>query len=133
MPYCFHFYVTCKLFPENLFFAAGLKVTPGLKRKLSSFQMEEMVSSDAVFLASVSPYFILNSKKSRLIDYRPLNWEDNSPGMDITKQNNSLGFMKSPCAVEGCLSRGFAGLFSQLVPIYNLTGRGESLIHRAST
>ncbi|KAJ6766246.1 DEFECTIVE IN CULLIN NEDDYLATION PROTEIN [Salix purpurea] len=111
----------------------GLKVTPGLKRKLSSFQMEEMVSSDAVFLDSVSPYFILNSKKSRLIDYRPLNWEDNSPGMDITKQNNSLGSMKSPCAVEGCLSRGFAGLFSQLVPIYNLTGRGESLIHRAST
>ncbi|KAJ6364986.1 hypothetical protein OIU76_029877 [Salix suchowensis] len=95
--------------------------------------MEEMVSSDAVFLDSVSPYFILNSKKSRLIDYRPLNWEDNSPGMDITKQNNSLGSMKSPCAVEGCLSRGFAGLFSQLVPIYNLTGRGESLIHRAST
>ncbi|KAJ6403570.1 hypothetical protein OIU84_015478 [Salix udensis] len=111
----------------------GLKVTPGLKRKLSSFQMEEMVSSDAVLLDSISPYFILNSKKSRLIDYRPLNWEDNSPGMDITKQNNSLGSMKSPCAVEGCLSRGFAGLFSQLVPIYNLTGRGESLIHRAST
>lgn len=96
----------------------GLKDTPGLKRKLSSFQMEEMASSNAVFLDSVSPNFILNSKRSRLIDYRPLNWEDNphgnsaSDGMDITKQNNSLGSMKSPCAVEGCLSRGFAGLFS---------------------
>lgn len=96
----------------------GLKDTPGLKRKLSSFQTEEMVSSDAVFLDSVSPTFMLNSKRSRLIDYRPLNWEDNPPGnsasdgMDITKQNNSLGSMKSPCAVEGCLSRGFAGLFS---------------------
>lgn len=96
----------------------GLKDTPGLKRKLSSFQMEEMASSNAVFLDSVSPHFILNSKRSRLIDYRPLNWEDNphgnsaSDGMDITKQNNSLGSMKSPCAVEGCLSRGFAGLFS---------------------
>ncbi|KAI5591800.1 hypothetical protein POPTR_004G122100v4 [Populus trichocarpa] len=96
----------------------GLKDTPGLKRKLSSFQMEEMASSNAVFLDSVSPNFILNSKRSRLIDYRPLNWEDNPPGnsasdgMDITKQNNSLGSMKSPCAVEGCLSRGFAGLFS---------------------
>lgn len=96
----------------------GLKDTPGLKRKLSSFQMEEMASSNAVFLDSVSPHFILNSKRSRLIDYRPLNWEDNPPGnsasdgMDITKQNNSLGSMKSPCAVEGCLSRGFAGLFS---------------------
>jgi DCN1-like protein 1/2 len=80
--------------------------------------MEEMASSNAVFLDSVSPHFILNSKRSRLIDYRPLNWEDNphgnsaSDGMDITKQNNSLGSMKSPCAVEGCLSRGFAGLFS---------------------
>lgn len=96
----------------------GLKDTPGLKRKLSSFQMEEMASSNAVFLDSVGPNFILNSKRSRLIDYRPLNWEDNPPGnsasdgMDITKQNNSLGSMKSPCAVEGCLSRGFAGLFS---------------------
>lgn len=96
----------------------GLKDTPGLKRKLSSFQMEEMASSNAVFLDSVGPNFILNSKRSRLIDYRPLNWEDNphgnsaSDGMDITKQNNSLGSMKSPCAVEGCLSRGFAGLFS---------------------
>ncbi|XP_011010654.1 PREDICTED: uncharacterized protein LOC105115464 [Populus euphratica] len=96
----------------------GLKDTPGLKRKLSSFQMEEMVSSDAVFLDSVGPNFMLNSKRSKLIDYRPLNWEDNPPGnsasdgMDITKQNNSLGSMKSPCAVEGCLSRGFAGLFS---------------------
>ncbi|KAG6779315.1 hypothetical protein POTOM_015688 [Populus tomentosa] len=96
----------------------GLKDTPGLKRKLSSFQTEEMVSSDAVFLDSVSPTFMLNSKRSRLIDYRALNWEDNPPGnsasdgMDITKQNNSLGSMKSPCAVEGCLSRGFAGLFS---------------------
>ncbi|KAJ7000831.1 DCN1-like protein 2 isoform X1 [Populus alba x Populus x berolinensis] len=96
----------------------GLKDTPGLKRKLSSFQTEEMVSSDAVFLDSVSPTFMLNSKRSRLVDYRALNWEDNPPGnsasdsMDITKQNNSLGSMKSPCAVEGCLSRGFAGLFS---------------------
>ncbi|KAJ6926830.1 hypothetical protein NC651_011051 [Populus alba x Populus x berolinensis] len=57
----------------------GLKDTPGLKRKLSSFQTEEMVSSDAVFLDSVSPTFMLNSKRSRLIDYRPLNWEDNPP------------------------------------------------------
>ncbi|KAL3597057.1 hypothetical protein D5086_008694 [Populus alba] len=92
----------------------GLKDTPGLKRKLFSFQTEEMVSSDAVFLDSVSPTFMLNSKRSRLIDYRALNWEDNPPGnsasdgMDITKQNNSLGSMKSLCAVEGCLSRGFA-------------------------
>ena len=114
----FTFMLPVSCFLNTCFYVAGLKDTPGLKRKLSSFQMEEMASSNAVFLDSVSPHFILNSKRSRLIDYRPLNWEDNphgnsaSDGMDITKQNNSLGSMKSPCAVEGCLSRGFAGLFS---------------------
>jgi len=116
--FVFTFMLPVSCFLNTCFYVAGLKDTPGLKRKLSSFQMEEMASSNAVFLDSVGPNFILNSKRSRLIEYRPLNWEDNPPGnsasdgMDITKQNNSLGSMKSPCAVEGCLLRGFAGLFS---------------------
>ncbi|CAK7327974.1 unnamed protein product [Dovyalis caffra] len=118
----------------------GLKVTPGLKRKLPSFQDEEMESLDALFPHSTSPNFILNSKKSRLIDHRSLNWEDNPPGnsashcIDVIKQNNSLGSTKSPCAVEGCLSRGFAGLFSTRSYLrldHNI--RGESRILRTST
>ncbi|XP_031107982.1 DCN1-like protein 3 isoform X2 [Ipomoea triloba] len=32
--------------------------------------------------------------------------------MDIGKYNNPIGHPKSPCAVEGCLSKGFAGLLS---------------------
>ncbi|KAL9380941.1 hypothetical protein Peur_026598 [Populus x canadensis] len=48
----------------------GLKVAPGLKRKLPSFQDEEMDSSDALFPDSTRPNHILNSKTSRLLDYR---------------------------------------------------------------
>jgi DCN1-like protein 1/2 len=58
------------LFPENLVFVAGLKVAPGLKRKLPSFQDEEMDCSDALFPDSTRPNHILNSKTSRLLDYR---------------------------------------------------------------
>ncbi|KAJ8749996.1 hypothetical protein K2173_013911 [Erythroxylum novogranatense] len=89
----------------------GLKITPGLKRKLSSSQKDEMDASDTVDL-------ILSFKRNKLIDHLPLSWEDNPPvnssgdSMDITKQSSSLGCTKSPCAVEGCLSKGFAGLLS---------------------
>ncbi|KAG8659535.1 defective in cullin neddylation protein AAR3 [Manihot esculenta] len=96
----------------------GLKVIPGLKRKLPSLQNEEMDSSGSLFPdytnLNLTPY----SKRNRLISQRPLNWEDNPPGnsasdcMEITKHNSPMGSTKSVCAVEGCLSRGFAGLFS---------------------
>ncbi|XP_050230411.1 defective in cullin neddylation protein AAR3 [Mercurialis annua] len=92
----------------------GLKVTPGLKRKFPSCQNE-----DIEFLDSHSDRNLMsNSKRNRLVIQRPFNQEENPPGnsssecMEIMKQNSPAGCTKSPCAVEGCLSKGFAGLLS---------------------
>ncbi|KDP27157.1 hypothetical protein JCGZ_19856 [Jatropha curcas] len=96
----------------------GLKVTPGLKRKLPNLQNEEMESSDYHLTEYTDLNLMSNSKRNRLKSRRPLNWEDNPPGnsagdcMEVIKHNSPMGSTKSPCAVEGCLSRGFAGLFS---------------------
>ncbi|WCJ25674.1 hypothetical protein M5689_007543 [Euphorbia peplus] len=68
----------------------GLKVTPGLKRKLPNLHNEE--SSDLDFT-----------------DYNHMNQLSNSKR---NRPMSPMGCSKSPCAVEGCLSRGFAGLFS---------------------
>lgn len=65
--------------------------------------------------ADLSP---LNNKRSRVLTHGAVNWEDNSCGntieecMGIARQNSPQCSSKSPCAVEGCLSKGFAGLLS---------------------
>ncbi|XP_075651387.1 defective in cullin neddylation protein AAR3 [Castanea sativa] len=99
----------------------GLKDFPGLKRKvLEDLQQDEMRSS------STFPHYTdldpaLSFKRIRLTAPRPANWEDNPPGnstddcMEITRHNSPLCSSKSPCAVEGCLSKGFAGLLSTRV------------------
>ncbi|CAL5325050.1 hypothetical protein CsSME_00004218 [Camellia sinensis var. sinensis] len=94
----------------------GLKIFPGLKRKISEdFQRDELESSDKF----VGSKLLLNSKRRHtLVTDKPVNWVENLLGnasddsMDIVKHNGMLGCSKSPCAVEGCLSKGFAGLFS---------------------
>ncbi|KAL7232346.1 hypothetical protein ACSBR2_010379 [Camellia fascicularis] len=94
----------------------GLKIFPGLKRKISeNFQRHELESS----VKFVGSKLLLNSKRRHtLVTDKPVNWVENSLGnasddsMDIVKHNGLLGCSKSPCAVEGCLSKGFAGLFS---------------------
>ncbi|XP_065856195.1 defective in cullin neddylation protein AAR3 [Euphorbia lathyris] len=87
----------------------GLKVTPGLKRKLPILNNKE----------SLVPDYDMNqlsiSKRNKPICHRSLNHRADtsvSDGMEIVKQNSPKGCNKSPCAAEGCLSRGFAGLFS---------------------
>lgn len=102
-------------------FVTGLKDFPGLKRKvLEDLQQDEMRSS------STFPYYTdldpaLSFKRIRLTAPRPANWEDNPPGnttedcMEITRHNSPLCSSKFPCAVEGCLSKGFAGLLSTRV------------------
>ncbi|KAL5739070.1 hypothetical protein ACOSQ2_028250 [Xanthoceras sorbifolium] len=112
----------------------GLKIFPGLKRKLPDRQKDESQTPypDIAHLNNV-----WTSKRSRLIALQSMNQEDSSPGssgddcmeivkhsplgssksscdncMDIVKHNSPIGSSKSPCAVEGCLSKGFAGLFS---------------------
>ncbi|THF98327.1 hypothetical protein TEA_018726 [Camellia sinensis var. sinensis] len=97
----------------------GLKIFPGLKRKISEdFQRDELESSDKF----VGSKLLLNSKRRHtLVTDKPVNWVENLLGnasddsMDIVKHNGMLGCSKSPCAVEGCLSKGFAGLFSEMV------------------
>ncbi|KAJ4707435.1 Defective in cullin neddylation protein [Melia azedarach] len=97
----------------------GLKIFPGLKRKSSDIEKDEMESSDIHFPNFADQNHILISKRSRPIANRQLNREDNPPGssgddcMEIVRHNCSLGSSKSHCAVERCLSKGFAGLFTR--------------------
>ncbi|MFS7970824.1 putative defective-in-cullin neddylation protein [Helianthus anomalus] len=70
---------------------SGLKVYPGTKRKLDGQEVESMdayVDSDTVIV----------SKRRHTMEHG--------------KHNNAFGSSKSPCAVEGGLSKGFAQLFS---------------------
>ncbi|KAK1432868.1 hypothetical protein QVD17_09770 [Tagetes erecta] len=69
----------------------GLKVYPGAKRKLDDQEFESMdtfVDSNA---------FIVSKRRHTA---------------EHVKHNNLFGCSKSPCAVEGTLSKGFAQLFS---------------------
>nr|GEZ26024.1 hypothetical protein [Tanacetum cinerariifolium] len=90
-----------------------MEVFPGTKRKLDEdSQGQECEPMDAFMIS-----------KKRHIDLA-----DNGRGyrqiiptfnyMDHAKHNHPMGFFKHPCAVEGCLSKGFAELFS-----------GRSLLH----
>lgn len=56
--------------------------------------------------------------KRREISHAAVHYEENASvgaAVDCTemfKHNSSFGCSKSPCSVEGCLSKGFAGLLS---------------------
>ncbi|KAF7135430.1 hypothetical protein RHSIM_Rhsim08G0070200 [Rhododendron simsii] len=89
----------------------GLKIVPGLKRKsCEDLQRNEMESTDKF----VNSNFLPSSKRR----HQFAKWGGNPHGKasddcsEIGKPNGLLGCSKSPCAVEGCLSKGFAGLFS---------------------
>ncbi|KAK8566009.1 hypothetical protein V6N13_021084 [Hibiscus sabdariffa] len=96
----------------------GLRVYPGMKRKLPEFHDDDMEPSDSHFLNLPDLNCSLNSKRSRSIAYRSVNREDipvqNSSDdcMEIAKHSSPMCSSKSPCAIEGCLSKGFAGLLS---------------------
>ncbi|KAL5167349.1 DCN1-like protein 2 [Glycine soja] len=87
----------------------GLTIFSGLKSKLpdDSSKSDDMDSNDMIFS---------NCKRSRAHDAEDL--EDNPPGntaydcMETSRQNSPLCSSMSPCAVEGCLSKGFAGLLN---------------------
>ncbi|XP_052196995.1 defective in cullin neddylation protein AAR3 isoform X2 [Diospyros lotus] len=93
----------------------GLKFFPGLKRKLcEDLQINEVESAYKFGGSNV----LQTPKRRHMFVVKPGNWRQNPPGnasddhMEIVKHNGRLGCSKSPCAVEGCLSRGFAGLLS---------------------
>ncbi|CAN0924351.1 Defective in cullin neddylation protein AAR3 [Linum grandiflorum] len=81
----------------------GLKVTPGLKRKAGQDRMEICDHPEELNLSSST------SKRSRTAKEKMSlsSCDSGDDGMDATKQNSPVG-----CAVENCLSKGFAGLFS---------------------
>ncbi|KAF7820526.1 DCN1-like protein 2 [Senna tora] len=89
----------------------GMKRLSGLKRKTpQDIEKDDLESlyTPISHTADLSPL-----KRSRVV-----NWEDNSRGstiedcMGMARQNSSVCSSKSQCAVEGCLSKGFAGLLS---------------------
>ncbi|XP_022955100.1 uncharacterized protein LOC111457165 isoform X1 [Cucurbita moschata] len=104
---------------------SGLKILPGLKRKLpEDLQMDGMVSPSDPTTGSMELSPVTSIKKSRFMACKPVNLEINGPSCnaaaaaaadgntEIVRNNGAMGCSKAPCAVEGCLSQGFAGLFS---------------------
>ncbi|QHO09177.1 DCN1-like protein 2 isoform X1 [Arachis ipaensis] len=89
-----------------------LRSISSLKRKLP----EDTGKSNMEYSNMSEDLVSSNCKRSRAHD--TVDWEDNRPGnttedcMETSRQNSPLCSSKSPCAVEGCLSKGFAGLFS---------------------
>ncbi|XP_022989824.1 uncharacterized protein LOC111486895 isoform X2 [Cucurbita maxima] len=99
----------------------GLKILPGLKRKLpEDLQMDGMVSPSDPTTGSMDSSPVTSIKKSRFMACKPVNLEINGPSCnaaagensEMVRNNGAMGCSKAPCAVEGCLSQGFAGLFS---------------------
>ncbi|KAL5582274.1 hypothetical protein UlMin_014716 [Ulmus minor] len=88
----------------------GLRSIPGLKRKSDEdFEKREEVPEST----NLSP--VTNVKRSRFTSCKLENGHDNSTNdlMDIGRHNTPLNTSKAAvCAVEGCLSKGFAGLFT---------------------
>ncbi|XP_023550121.1 DCN1-like protein 1 [Cucurbita pepo subsp. pepo] len=96
----------------------GLKSFPGLKRKLpEDMQVDGIMSLSDPRTGSMELIPVTSVKKSRFMGCRPVNLEVNLPSCtadantDMVRPNGAVG-CKAPCAIEGCLSKGFAGLFS---------------------
>ncbi|XP_057436005.1 defective in cullin neddylation protein AAR3 [Lotus japonicus] len=91
----------------------GLRSVSVLKRKLP----EETSNNDMEHSSASDELISSNCKRSRA--HGAVDWEDHDPlgntsedCMETSRQNSPLCSSKSQCAVEGCLSKGFAGLLS---------------------
>lgn len=92
-----------------------MKSLPGLKRKLHDNLQNEHESLDEY----VKSNCMRPSKRRQIYSAdicvdceKNASWSAADDCMEIAKHNSPLGCSRSPCAVEGCLSKGFAGLFS---------------------
>lgn len=92
---------------------AGLRVFPGLKRKLHECHEEKIVSSDS-FTNSPDLNCTLSSKRNRLVAHRSVNMEGctSDACMEVVKHSSPTCSSMSPCAVDGCLYKNFAKLSS---------------------
>ncbi|KAK9742562.1 hypothetical protein RND81_03G182200 [Saponaria officinalis] len=96
----------------------GLKELPGFKRKYrDDLQENGLVISDSSPSDVIN--YIVNFKRKKQQQQRNFMIVGNSsPSNDLCQElptlklNSPLHSSKSPCAVEGCLSKGFSGLFS---------------------
>lgn len=90
----------------------GLKICPGSKRKfVDDSEMDCELPERHESSSSIS-----NSKRQHVyFAEKPFMWDQNYNKDDcpeMVRHNSPIGSNKSPCAVEGCLSKGFAGLLS---------------------
>ncbi|GKB93682.1 putative defective-in-cullin neddylation protein [Tanacetum coccineum] len=85
----------------------GLKVFPGTKRKFDEdSQGQEFEPMDASMISKRRHTDLADNGMGYQQIIPTFNY------MEHAKHNNSMGCSKPPCAVEGCLSKGFAELFS---------------------
>uniref|UniRef100_A0A0V0I0C2 Defective in cullin neddylation protein n=1 Tax=Solanum chacoense TaxID=4108 RepID=A0A0V0I0C2_SOLCH len=90
----------------------GLKNFPGMKRKKSCGNLQRVEESSH---GHPDMDVIVNSKRRNInFGNQNVDWTENqSHGcLEMVKANSPLNHSASPCAVEGCLSKGFAGLLS---------------------
>lgn len=108
--------------------SAGLKSFPGPKRKFCDNLQKEHESLDGHINSTV---IRLPKRRHCYVDVC-VNREENAcesaadDCMEIAKQNSQLGCSKSPCAIEGYLSKGFAELFSGRPSLQSHRHRGVS-------
>ena len=96
----------------------GLRNLPGLKRKYhdDANRMGSVMYSSCPSNVINS---IINFKRRKQHKNKLVKGEEDLPGYAVCEQglqtlkvNSPLNNPKSPCAVEGCLSKGFSGLLS---------------------
>ncbi|KAI4352566.1 hypothetical protein L6164_006803 [Bauhinia variegata] len=95
----------------------GLKCSSALKRKLPEDAQKDDMEDSYMHGYHGADLGSLDCKRSRVITHGAVHWgnplgSSTDDGMGATRHNNPLCSSKSPCAVERCLSKGFAGLLS---------------------
>lgn len=100
----------------------GLKMYPGLKRKLD-LEKDDMSSLISSFPDSTNLDRVMSLKRNRFM-CKPENWDETLPCntadmyMEVPRHNDlPLNASKSQCTGKGCLSKGFAGLFTRNLPV----------------
>lgn len=96
----------------------GMKVFPTLKRKTcDDIQIDELNFSDSLCTESMDSKLNFKRIRKEISQDEP---------MEMNRHNSPLSCSKSPCAVEGCLTKGIAGLFSNRSCLQVSNTRGVS-------
>lgn len=92
----------------------SLKSFPGLKRKTDYFNQQEMEIDNNFASSDICKrrHIDIGGKMWSPADNAQLYNTDEFMESSIKQSPSPLWGTKSPCAVEGCLAKGFAGLFS---------------------